>query len=208
MTKNLTPLYIVLAFISCLSTGCKFYRVASDKTLTNTPRIGIEWNYGDQVNEALAPRVDSVINLAIDTWNQQKHGFTVHQKEPKGKDKDYISIDINRVHKVRTGGKIAGYSISAIGLIGVPALLIATETPYIIAFFYWPGHSVEAKAELNGSLGADKRPRGPLGAGTGALFSKDSKQLNKMLTQFKERILKMLSIIEGQLETNGQNAGK
>jgi hypothetical protein len=190
----------VMAIFAVLLMSCKTFQVAENKNLKNTPSLGVEWYYGDRVSPVLQPRIDSVIRLAMDNFNKSSRSFSVHPKQKK--DKDYITIDVMRTRKVRTGGKIAGYTISTVGILVAPVAMIVAEVGAILAFAYLPSHRIEARGELSPNLAADKRSFGPVGSEAFALFTKDSKQINRMLTHVEKNVRLALEAVERQLAAN------
>jgi hypothetical protein len=183
--------------------SCKSLQVVETKTSANTPELGIEWNYGDRVDERLVKPIDSVLLKTMDDFNAQSHSFKVHKKERK--DKDFVSFEIERAKIVRPGGKVAGYTLSAVGL-ALPVVMVLAQSPWIFAFVYLPHHEISSRAELSPSLAAEKRWFGLIGNGKLALFTKDRKQVPKMLTNYGNRFAEALKKIEAQLKANAANA--
>src|SRR5207253_2148 len=117
------------------------------------------------------------------------------------REKDYLSVDILKTKVVGTGEKIAGYTLTTLGLIVVPAVLIAGESGYVIAFYYYPSHKLISKTELSGNLAAERSRAKKAELSTGALFSKNSKQIDKLLKKFEKSLYNSLIRIEQQLKS-------
>lgn len=198
---------IVIATILFLS-ACKTFQVNETKTIANTPSLGIEWAYSDDVNGALQPMVDSVVRKAMDDFNARNGQLKLHLKGKK--DKDYISFNFSRIKKVSSGGKIAGYTISAIGLIGAPVALIASEAGFVVFFWYWPAHQIFSEADLSPNMAAEKHSRGFVNSSVGALFAGNKRQIPKMLNRYYNDLMKAFIKIETQLIQHGNatSAGK
>jgi hypothetical protein len=123
--------------------------------------------------------------------------YSASQK-PRDKEKDYITIDFEKVKVVGTGGKIAGYTITALG-IAAPVALAVAEAPFIISFHYWPNHTIISKVTLSPNLSDERKNDKNLVAMTGALFASSQKQVEKMLRKYAESLHKTLLDVETQL---------
>ena len=183
----------------CWLCSCNTLYVSQTKTHANTPSIGVEWNFGDFSNPQLQRSVDSAITVEIQRFNAGNHRFTVYQRKRNDKGKDYITVDVEKGKVVGTGGKIAGYSATAIGLIAAPATLIALESPVILAFYYWPNHHITSRITLSSNLSDDRKNNKNLMVMTGALFASDQKQTEKLVRKYVEGLRKTLLDIEMQL---------
>ncbi|MDQ3277722.1 MAG: hypothetical protein M3Q06_05320 [Bacteroidota bacterium] len=186
----------------CWLCSCNTLYVSETKTRANTPSIGVEWNFGDFSNTALQHSVDSAITVELQRFNAEQHGFTVYQRKRNDKNKDYITIDVEKGKVVGSGGKIAGYSVTALGLIAAPATLIAIESPMILAFYYWPNHHITSRVTLSSNLSTDRKNNKNLVVMTGALFASNKKQTNKLLRKYADGVRKTLLDIETQLGRN------
>lgn len=203
MKKRLQPLVTIV--LVCLLLSCKAtFQVMDTKTTVNTPEIGIEWNYGENVHPSMTRQIDSILILEIESFNAEFHAFKVRRKEKK--DKDYVSIEFNHAKIIGSGGKIVGYTVTTIGILAIPATIIATEGALAIGFYYWPTHSISSRADLSPNLAADKRGFGKIGSETGALFSANRKQVPKLYQQLKFSFKAALIRIEQQLVANAANA--
>lgn len=190
--KNLVLLIFCLCCLSCAT-----LQISEDRNSKNVKAVGIEWSYSEKVDERYQPMVDSAINQLIREFNSEKHLFTVHKKLPK--DKDYITIDFNKGKIASKGQQIAGYVVSAVGLIGAPVALIAAESPIIVAFYYFPENRLDSKISVSSFLAADKSRDKRLSIGTGALFANRTKQVNKLTTKFEGGLKDVLLKIEQQV---------
>jgi hypothetical protein len=190
-------LAFILAFF-CLC-SCNTLYVAQNKNYSNTTSIGVEWNFGDFQSEQLQRKIDSVLLIEIDKFNSQNHAFKVYERKPRDKGKDYISIDIEKGKVVGTGGKIAGYALTTIGLIATPVALAALESPLIFAFYYWPQHNVTSKVTLSPALSGEKKNNKNLMVATGALFASTNNQVEKLVRKYAEGFHKTLIDVEAQL---------
>ena len=182
----------------CWLCSCNTLYVSQTKNQGNTPSIGVEWNYGDISNDILQQKIDSIIVAEMDRFNSQKHSFTVHRKKPRDKEKDYISVDFTKAKVVGTGGKIAGYVITGLGL-ATPIYLAATQQSYILAFYYWPNHSIMSKVTLSPNLSDERKNNKNLMVSTGALFASTNNQVEKMVRKYADGFHKTLLDIETQL---------
>ncbi len=187
-------------FLLIVFCSCKTLQVAENKNIKNTPSIGIEWNYSEKVNDKLLPKIDSVILKGINTFNSEKHSFSVHKKKPK--DKDYLSLSFDKGKIVGGGEKAAGYIISTLGLIVAPAVLIGADAGFIVVFYFWPTHKIQGVMDLSPSMAADKGSIKRLYLETGALFSKNSKQVEKLLEKFSKAFYSSLIKIETQISSH------
>ncbi len=189
-----------LLLISCVFLflySCKTLQVSSLKNNSNTKDIGLEWNYGEKVNDKLRVKIDAAMSEEIKNFNSQGHSFVLHVKKPK--DKDYISVGISRGKIVRSGGKAAGYIISGIGLVAVPVALIALETGVFGGFYSLPNHRIDSRFALSSTLSGDRYHDKQLITETGALFSGTEKKVNKLVVKFISRFHTSLVKIETQL---------
>jgi hypothetical protein len=100
---------------------------------------------------------------------------------------------------VGTGGKIAGYSATAIGLIATPVTLVALESPFILAFYYWPNHQITSKITLSSNLSGERKNNKNLMVMTGALFAATGKQTDKLVKKYVDGFHKTLLDIDSQL---------
>lgn len=182
----------------CWFCSCNTLHVSQTKNQGNTPSIGVEWNFSEVSNETLAKRIDSAMMMEMDKFNSQKHSFTVHRKKPREREKDYITIDFRKAKVVGTGGKIAGYVITGVG-IAAPILLATTETGFIVGFYYWPMHNITSTVTLSPNLSDEKKNNKNLVAMTGALFASNNTQVEKMVRKYGEAFYKTLLDIETQL---------
>ena len=182
----------------CWLCSCNTLHVSQTKNQGNTTSLGVEWNYGDVSNEGLQKKIDSVMVLELDKFNAQKHAFTVHRKKPRDKEKDYITIDFEKAKVVGTGGKIAGYVITAAG-IATPILLATMESSFIFTFYYWPMHNINSKVTLSPNLSDERKNSKNVVAMTGALFASTNGQVEKLLRKYAAELQKTLLDIETQL---------
>lgn len=136
--------------------------------------------------------------MAIEKFNVEKHAFAVHKKKPRDKEKDYITIDFEKGKVVGTGGKIAGYVITAIGL-ATPVALVLLESPIYFSFYYWPEHNIRSKITLSPNLSDEKKNNRNLYVATGALFASTDKQVTKLVKKYGESVYKILVDVEMQL---------
>lgn len=178
--------------------SCNTLHVAQNRTSANTTSIGVEWNYGQVSNEALLKSIDSVLNVEMEKFNSQKHSFTVHKKLPRTKEKDYLTIDFEKAKVVGSGGKVAGYVITTLG-IAAPIALAVAKSPLILGFYYWPMHNIHSKVTLSPNLSDERKNNKYVAVMTGALFASDEKQVPKMLRKYAESFHKLLTDIETQL---------
>jgi hypothetical protein len=190
---------VVFACALCLLFSCNTLYVSQSKNQKNTPSIGVEWNFGDFPNEPLQRRIDSAILNEISRFNAEKHAFTVYERERRDKGKDYITLDLQKGKIVGTGGKIAGYSVTAIGVIATPVTLVALESPLIFGFYYWPNHQITSKITLSSNLSDDRKNDKNLLVMTGALFASTGKQTDKLVKKYVDGFHKTLLDIETQL---------
>jgi hypothetical protein len=193
--RNLFLLLICISLCSCAS-----LQLSETKNTKNLTSLGIEWNYEDRVDERYQPLLDSAIGNVIREFNAEKHAFTVRKKLPRDKDKDYITIDFGRGKIVSNGEQIAGYALTTIGLIALPVTLIATETPFIAAFYYFPQNKLDSRVALSPVLQADKYRDRRLVTETGTLFSNRKKQVDKLVKKFSTQLKKTLVDIEKQVK--------
>ncbi len=191
--KN-TFLFLAICWLS----SCDVIHVAQNKTTENTSTLGIEVNYNDIPNSIFQQQLDSSLTVEIDKFNSEKHAFTVHRKNPRDKDKDYINIDFQKAKIVGTGGKIAGYAITTIGL-ATPFALLAAESPLLLAFYYIPEHNITTRVTISPNLAEDRKDHKNLFASTGALFSSNKKQVPKLMQKYTHNFHKILLDIEAQL---------
>lgn len=190
----------ILFFLSlCLLCSCNALYVSQGKTVKNTPSIGVEWNTTSIPNEELQRKVDSSLTAELARFNEQKHAFTVHRKMPRDKEKDYISIDIEKGKVVGSGGKVAGYAVSTVGLIGAPVTLLALQSPLIFAFYYFPQHNLTSKVTLSPSLSGEKRNFKNVTVMTGALFASTDKQVTKLVRKYTDMLHQTLLNVETQI---------
>jgi hypothetical protein len=119
---------------------------------------------------------------------------------PRDKDKDYITIDFTRGKIVSNGEQIAGYAVSAIGLIALPTALIVTEAPIFAAFYYLPQNKLEPKISLSPVLMAEKYRDKKLYLQKGTLFANRNKQAEKLVKQFAVKLKSTLINIENQVK--------
>ncbi|HEX8333041.1 MAG TPA: hypothetical protein VF622_10480 [Segetibacter sp.] len=188
----------IIPFIAVFFFSCKTLQVSESKTSKNLTSLGIEWDYSEKVNEQYKPLVDAAIASVISDFNAEKHVFTVHKKAPR--DKDYITIDFGKGKIVSKGEQIAGYAVSTIGLIAVPAALIASESPILLAFYYLPQNKLESRISLSPVLTAEKYRDKKLLMQKGTLFSNRKKQAEKLVTKFSAQLKKVLVNIENQVK--------
>jgi hypothetical protein len=179
--------------------SCNTLYVSPTKTPSNTTSIGVEWNYGDVPNEDLQQKIDSALNVEIEKFNTQGHAFAVHHKNPRDKDKDYITVDFEKGKVIGTGGKIAGYAVTAIGLIAAPVALIAAESPVIIGFYFWPMHNLRSKVTLSPNLSGERKNNKSVWISTGALFASTDGQVKKLVQKYATAFQKTLLDVETQL---------
>lgn len=185
----------------CWLCSCNTLHVSQTKNQGNTPTIGVEWNYGDISNETLQKMIDSAMVVELDKFNAQKHAFSVFHKKPRDKAKDYITIDFVKAKVVGTGGKIAGYVITAAG-IAAPILLATMESGFIVSFYYWPMHNIASKVTLSPNLSDERKNDKNLVAMTGALFASTKGQVEKLVWKYAVELHKTLLDIEAQLSRN------
>lgn len=183
----------------CWLCSCNTLYVSESKTAGNTPSIGVEWTTSSITNEDLQRKVDSSLTAELASFNEQKHAFTVHRKMPRDKEKDYISIDIERGKVVGTGGKVAGYVVSAAGLIAAPVTLAAVQSPLIFGFYYFPQHNLASKVTLSPSLSGEKRNFRNVTVMTGALFTSTDKQVTKLVRKYTDMLHLTLVEVETQI---------
>lgn len=191
--------FFFVALSLCIA-SCNTLYVSRGRTAASVPKLGLEWPTG-YTEDDLQPRVDSVINAAMDKWNTEKHSFTVYRRQIKDKAKDYVTIDFRRIRVVGTGGKIAGYVLTPIGL-ALPVFMIIKQAPLIVFFFYLPEHSIESEVTLSATLSDDRRNRRGLVASAGALFAPTKSKVNKMLGKYGKAVGQLLHDIEMQLQAN------
>ena len=103
---------------------------------------------------------------------------------------------------VGTGEKIVGYTLTGLGMVAVPAVMIAEETGFVVLFYYYPLHKITSRTELSGNLAAERSRARRVELSTGALFSKNSKQLDKLTKKFEKSLYNSLVRIEKQLNTS------
>lgn len=188
--------------------SCGGLRVAENRNFKNTKEIGVEWsvdgvvkNVGDNYEQT----VDSLMELAMATYNQQ-HPQLVFRKKQK-KDKDYITVSIDRFKVVKAGGKAAGYVVTGVGLIAAPiTVLVLSEYTFALAFYYWPAHKMTGTAELSSALASDKGYRTFMGAEKGALFGTNKKQIPKLYSRYVESMHKVFAMVETRLAENGSKS--
>lgn len=189
---------LVLFLSLCSFCACNTMYVAGSKNPGNTTSIGVEWNYGDVPNETLQRGLDSAMLVALGKFNAQTHSFSVHRKMPRDKDKDYLAVDFEKGKVVSTGGKVAGYVVTAVGL-ATPFALVAAESPVIFAFYYWPYHNVRSKVTLSPALSDDRRNSKNLIKQTGALFASTNGQVQKLVQKYADGFYQTLLDVETQL---------
>lgn len=190
---------LLFACALCLLFSCNTLHVSQTKNHGNTPSVGVEWNFGDFPNEQLQRKLDSAILGEISRFNAEKHAFTVYERERRDKGKDYITLDLQKGKVIGTGGKIAGYSVTAIGVIAAPITLVALESPVIFGFYYWPNHQITSKITLSPNLSDDRKNDKNLLVMTGALFASTSKQTDKLIKKYVDGFHQTLLDVETQL---------
>ena len=189
---------VIFVFAICFLTSCDVIHVAQNKTKANTTSLGIEVNYNDIPNSVYQKQLDSSLTVEIEKFNSEAHAFSVHRKSPRDKDKDYITIDFEKARIVGTGGKIAGYAITTLGL-AAPFVLIAVESPIILAFYYFPEHNLTTRVTISPNLSEDRKDHKNLLVNTGALFSSNKKQIPKLMQKYTNGFHKILLDVEKQL---------
>ena len=192
---------LLLILSLCWLCSCNTFYVAQNKNTANTKSLGVECAYGDISSEVLQQKIDSVLRAEMERFNTQQHSFAVHPKKPRDKEKDYISIDFQQAKIVGTGGKIAGYTITTLGL-AAPVPLIAAEAPLILWFYYWPQHTIHSKVTLSPGLSGEKKNTKNVVSNAGALFASDEKQVEKLLEKYGQTFQTVLLDIETQLNAN------
>lgn len=188
-----------MPFLSlCVLCACNTLYVAGNKTTGNTTSIGVEWNFDDVPNETLQHGLDSAMLTVLSKFNAQKHSFSVHRKTLRDKDKDYLTVDFEKGKVVGTGGKIAGYVVTTIGL-ATPFVLAATDAPVILGFYYWPYHNVRSRVTLSPALSDERRNGKNLIRQTGALFASTRGQVQKLVQKYADGFYQTLVDVESQL---------
>ncbi len=189
-------------FFLLLSLGsCNILKVAGDKNGNNVTDIGIETIYENRANNLYTDTVNAAVENVISRFNTEKHIFGVHKK---GKtDKAYLTLDFSKIKIVSNGGVIAGYVISALGILVAPiAVYELSEKTFLLAFYYLPENRIEYKASLSPYLNDIKgRPQHAL-IQTGAMFKKMSKRINVTKTKFEVALYNMLLNLEKQLRAH------
>jgi hypothetical protein len=192
--KQITIFFLCFLFFSCS------LKKASTRNAANTKSLALEWTYPSKITENLRLKLDSTIEVVMKQFNNEKHSFDVHKKTPI--DKDYLTINFQKAKVVKNGEKIAGYIVSAIGLVVIPYVLIASESPFILVFYYYPQHRLVPAFTLSPSLSSGKNNKISMLLSTGALFVSTDKQVNKLLNKFLGALNKTLSALDKQLQQN------
>lgn len=195
------------AFLLCtvlLFSACKSLQVNTAKTTANTKDIGLKWSLNGRINDSLYDDLEQVMLDVVEEFNSQPHAFKVHHMKDRDRDKDYITIDVNQAKIVRGGEKAAGYFITAAG-IATPIILLTSGEPYIITFFYWPMHRIQALVDLSPNMAGEKRSSRNVISERSALFSSNKRQVPLMLSGLKKGLMKALLDVEMQLKANEQS---
>jgi len=188
-----------------LMASCKTLQVNTAKTTANTKDIGLKWNLNGRIHDSLYNDIEQVMLDVVEEFNSQPHAFKVHRMKERDRDKDYITIDIDQAKIVRGGEKAAGYLITAAG-IATPIILLTSGESYIITFFYWPMHRIQALVDLSPTLAGEKRSFRNVISERSALFTSNKRQIPKMVVGLKKGLLKALIDVEMQLKANEQPA--
>lgn len=195
--NNFSTMKFIFSFLLLTLFSCNTLHIAENKNRDNTRDIGIDWNYSEKVNPELQGLVDNALANTIKKFNEEGHSFDVHKKETK--DKDYLTINFVKGKIAGKGEKIAGYIVSTLGLIVTPVALIAADAGFIAAFYFLPSHKIDALLELSPSLSTDNGNRKRLLLETGALFSKNSIKVEKLVTKFSTGFYNTLVKMDEQI---------
>jgi len=193
--KKYCSILLLFIFYSCTT-----LKIAGNKNAGNTKDIGMAWSYSDKVNQELQGKIDDAIASIIQRFNAEEHAFDVHKKEQT--DKDYLTIDFAKGKIVGPGEKAAGYIVSALGLIVVPAVLIGADAGFIVAFYFLPTHKIDGVMSLSSNLAADKGSKRRLLVEAGALFSKTSKKVDRLIVKFSDNLYASLVKMDEQISSN------
>ena len=192
-------LYFIVFLLSL--TSCNVLKLAADKNANNVTTIGIQSNYGNRANNLYKDTVDAVIETVMNRFNAEKHIFDVHKKTKT--DKAYLTLDFSKIKIVSNGGVIAGYVVSAIGLLVAPvAVYVLSEKTFLLAFYYFPLNIIEYQASLSSYLNDTKGKQQRISVQTGAMFRKMSKRISVTKEKFDMALYKMLLDLEKQLKTH------
>lgn len=193
---KLTYNYLILIFI--FFTSCKTVQVATDKTQKNTPSIGIEYAYVENFNTILKKQSDSLIENFIKKFNSENHSFSIHKKRPD--DRDYIIINFVKGRILGKGAKAVNYIVNGLGMIALPIYMIIEEVGFVAIVGYWSNHKLYTTVNLSPSLSSQTNNTKLLFHQTGALFSKDSRQIKRLMQKLEKSLYQTFSKIERQLQ--------
>jgi hypothetical protein len=88
-------------------------------------------------NNAIPPEryafLEAELDQYIQTYNRQRHAFRL-TRCPDTK-QTTININVADIRLVSPGKQVAGVLVSAVGMVGAPALLVSAGAPFYF-FFY------------------------------------------------------------------------
>ncbi len=172
---------LAIVIVLCVSfSSCVQLKLAEDKRST-VKDIGIEYEFGENVETVYKSRIDSVINFVINQFNSEHHSFTVHKAVKGEENKSCLKLNFQKAHYKGTGALVASYIITPIGLIVTPmAVMTATSGQAFFLFWYLAADKMNIKASLSSDIADVSNESKNIKVRTGATFSNRDSRLRKI----------------------------
>lgn len=198
MKNKVLPLIGVVLFCFLIHSCSPTLRIAESSKNIGID-IAIEWTISPSASELFISKIDSVMNLVINLVNQEDHGFYVHKK--RDNEEAQLTLDFEKIKFVSTGGQIAGYLVSGVGLIASPIIISTlTNQAFTLVFWYFPHDCISYSATLSADLDEDNRSRTiNRFVDSGVLFTSKSKRTDKISRRLKSSLYRVLLGLNGEV---------
>jgi len=172
---------LAIIIVLCVSfSSCVHLKLADDKR-SSVKDIGIEYEFGKNVETVYQPRIDSVINFVINQFNSEHHSFIVHKAVKGEENKSCLKLNFKKAHYKGSGALVASYIITPIGLIVTPmAVMTATSGQAFFLFWYLAADKINITASLSTDIADVSHDSKDINVRTGATFSNRDNRLRKI----------------------------
>lgn len=204
--NNSLPIRLGGLHNSCLPILLSFFLLTSCMTPLPMNRqaqieeLGVCLNFDNAIPPERYASLEAELDQYIQTYNRQGHAFRLTRCPDSNQ--STISINVADIRLVSPSKQVAGVVVSAVGLIGVPALLVSAGAPFYAFFYYFPKNQTFANLEFSSDLADPNVRHIPRVYASSGFLGNEKAQINRHTRKFEAHLNLLFSEIERNYRRN------
>ena len=183
--------HVLLPLCLLLFTQCNTPKLSMQEG-KRIKQLGVCLVYGDDVPIEFQEQFENNLDDYITRYNAQPHAFKLTECQ----DESSLYISVEGVNYTTSNQRAAGVAVSAVGLLGVPTLMVSAGLPLYAFFYYFPTNQTQTVLALTKDIAHPYMGTMQRVYTSGGMFGSDEKQRLRHARNFDKHLTAIFSELE------------